>query len=177
MLLYLVAIILLLVCLALTILGCLVYFGLFREIKISTGRTPYPFANREIAFKLGKGKCADSSAIFTELCSILPDRPTIGLYLTNADQSGIYDMANFDPAADRYDYLVGAFTVNDTDGHSLISEDERKFLLKKGFRFGSLPPVENVVYSEFPFRGILSVVVAIRRVYPAINRYVQVREI
>lgn len=174
MIFYLIAIIFVFVLLLLTVFGSLIYFGIFESIEVSTGPTPYTFANRQIAYRLGKGKCDESSSIFTEICSIIPDRPTIGMYLQQSNKGNYHQMTDFNPVSDKFDFLVGAFVTEGPQNDSLINDEERKLLELKGYKFCELPSVENVVHSKFPFRGIMSVVVAVRRVYPAINQYIKV---
>jgi len=184
--LYLVAIFVVFMALLATIGGALMYFGIFERIEVSTGATPYPFGGVEIAYKSVKGKPADSSYIFTEVCSIVPKQTTFGIFLEleespdstlplPAEQRKARARAfstGFDPSTDECHYIVGVITTESNGTTSLINKTDRDLLTEKGFKFAHLPSSENVVYTSFPFRGIISVVVGIRRVYPALIKYI-----
>lgn len=183
------AIFVLFVALLATIGGALMYFGILERIQVSTGASPFQFANAEVAYKLGKGKPADSGALFTEVCSIVPGKTTFGAFLELEEPDPENPLAErktrarafsprFDPSNDECHYMVGVITATEDNNNrqqqqqQIITEADRQLLKEKGFRFTRLPASENVVYSTFPFRGIVSVVVGIRRVYPALLQYI-----
>ncbi|KAI2811426.1 hypothetical protein BLOT_002602 [Blomia tropicalis] len=187
MILYLIGIVLLFVALLATIGGALVYFGIFDKVEVSTGAPPFEFAGAEIAYKFGKGKPADSGALFTEVCSIVPARTTVGLYLELEDPDPENPTAerktkfsafspDFNPSTDECHFIVGVITrnpnVDENDRYQTIKDNERQLLIEKGYKFAHLSSSENVVFSKFPFRGIVSVVIGIRRVYPALMQYI-----
>ena len=231
--LYIAGIIFLTIALLLTILVALLYFGLVEKIQISTGSSPFPFAGAEIAYKAGKGKSADAAMIFTEACSIIPRKATVGIYLgleppeqqtqliddecdtnyqllinknnkdntkstnkltttsSNIHRSTVFGSLppDFDPVSGEYHFIVGVITTHGSnykpehfatatcpsdDVNRPVTESERKLFLEKGFKFVRLPATENVVYATFPFRGIVSIAIGIRRVYSVMSRYIKV---
>jgi len=146
--------------LALTFLFALKYYGLFEDIEVSAGSPPFAFGHRYVAYKKAKGRYSDASALFTEVCSLVPHLNTFGIYYDDPD--------NPDINADKCRYIVGALLNENTPQ----SESDKQLLYNKGFLDGQLPHVDHVVYSSFPFKGIISVVIAIRRVYPVIKSYI-----
>lgn len=184
MLLYVIGIIILLIAFLATVTVALVYFGIFDRIEVSTGPPPFAFAGAELAYKIGKGKPGDSGALFTEVCSIVPGKTTVGMFLELEDIDPENPLAErktrctsfrptFNPSTDDCHYLVGVITV-DEKKQSTVTEADRKMLVEKGFKFTILPGSENVVFSKFPYRGIVSVVVGLRRVYPSLLKYITV---
>ena len=189
MLLYLVGIAVLFIALLVTIGVALFYFGIFDEVKVSTGPSPFAFADAEVAYKLGKGTPADSGALFTEVCSIVPGKTTVGIYLElekpdannpTAERKIRWKAfsAEFSPGSNDCHFFIGVITssIDSSSGkrNPTISQQERELLLQKGFNFTHLPASDNVVFSQFPFRGIVSVVIGLRRVYPALLQYILV---
>jgi hypothetical protein len=154
-------ILLLIILFCITLWIALQYFGLFEEIEVSAGPPPYQFGGRLVAYKKERGCYSDSSALFTEVCSIVPGLDTIGIYLDDPNKN-----------QKKCRYIVGALLEDQPEDQQL--EDQKQLLLSKGFICGQLPAVDHVVYSLFPFKGIISVVIAIRRVYPRIRSFIAV---
>jgi hypothetical protein len=154
--------ILLIVLIFITLWIALQYFGLFEEIKVSAGPPPYQFSGRLIAYKKQKGCYSDSSALFKEVCSIVPGLVPIGIYLDDPTKH----------QKNECRYIVGALLDQQQEDQQL--KDQKQLLISKGFICGQLPAVDQVVYSLFPFKGIISVLIAIRRVYPRIRSYIAV---
>ncbi|XP_017494684.1 PREDICTED: testis-expressed sequence 264 protein-like [Rhagoletis zephyria] len=166
-----------------TVAIALIYFGIFDRVEVSTGAPPFAFAGAQLAYKIGKGKPGDSGALFTEVCSIVPRKTTLGMFLeleeaTEPEQPiserrtrATTFRPTFNPAADDCHYLVGVITT-DSAGQEVVTEADRALLTEKGFKFATLPGSENVVFSKFPYRGIVSVVVGLRRVYPSLLKYI-----
>jgi hypothetical protein len=159
-------ILLLIILICITLWIALQYFGLFVEIEVSAGPPPYQFGGRLMAYKKQKGCYSDSSALFTEVCSIVPGLDTIGIYLDDPNKH----------QKNKCRYIVGALLEQEEDQQQEDQkfEDQKQLLISKGFIFGQLPAVDHVVYSLFPFKGIISVVIAIRRVYPRIRSFIAV---
>lgn len=184
MILYLIAFVVLLLAFIATIGIALLYFGIFDRVEVSTGSSPFPFAGAEIAYKTAKGTPGDSGALFTEVCSIVPGKTTVGLFLEleapepedplkeRATRCTTFS-AKFNPSTDECHFVVGVIT-RDGDQQSCVTDGDRHLLIEKGFNFTRLPASENVVFCKFPYRGIISVVVGIRRVYPALLQYISV---
>lgn len=185
MIVLIIAIVLLTIALLATIFGSLIYFGIFDQVQVSTGPSPYKFDGQPIVYRIENGSYADSSCVFTEILSILPKFITFATYTNepndNGDQTETQHLAgeaanksvNLDISSAKYRYLVGAILSNE-DVLSL-SDDQREMLKKKGYSFGQLPSdVDTVVHSSFPYRGVVSVAVASRRVYPNITQYLKV---
>lgn len=156
------AIIGLLILLAITIYVSLLYFGLFEDIEVKVGKPPYQFGGRTIAYKKQRGKYSEAGALFTNLHSLVPKLNLIGIYFDDPDQG---DQIN-------NKYIVGALLSQDEK----LREEEIDLLTKNDFQFGQLPVVDHVVNSVFPFKGVISIVIAIRRVYPVIKSYIRVSD-
>ncbi|KAK6480638.1 testis-expressed protein 264-like, partial [Huso huso] len=71
--------------LLLTVLGVVLYSGLFTEVIIRTGSSP--IKNITIAYKFKQGSYKDSGAVFTESCSIGPKLSSIGVYYDDPKQT------------------------------------------------------------------------------------------
>ncbi len=133
---------------------------------MSAGPPPYQFGGRLVAYKKQKGRYSDASALFKEVCSIVPGLETIGIYLDDPNEH----------QKNKCRYIVGALLnkQEEEEEEDQQLEDQKKLLISKGFVCGQLPAVDHVVYALFPFKGIISVVIAIRRVYPRIRSFIAV---
>ena len=69
-------------------------------------------------------------------------------------------------------YIVGSIL---SENHSIIDEDLKKKFLEKEFKLLTLPLVSSVVKTSFPYISLLSIFIAIYKVYPRIGAYIQVR--
>lgn len=145
----------------LTILLALIYFGLFDEIEVKVGGPPFEFGGRRIAYKRAKGKYNEAGSLFTEVCSLVPKLDSVGLYFD--DPETVKDV-------NKCRFIVGAILGNEEPQ----CQQDQKLLVSKGFHLALLPDVDHVVYSTFPFKGIVSVVIAVRRVYPRLKEYIKV---
>lgn len=151
---------LLFVVFCLTVYFALIYFGLFDNVEVRVGSPPYRFGAKAIAFKKQKSNYSEASAIFTEACSVAPGLNTFGIYLDEPN----------DDNRDKCRFLVGVILKPEAPDY----ESRRQLLESKGFVCGQLPDVDHVVFTIFPFRSVISVVIAIRRVYPIIKSYILV---
>ncbi|CAG2171389.1 unnamed protein product [Oppiella nova] len=158
MLLLLLLALVLLIALCATIVYALVYFGLFDEIVVRVGSPPYLFGGQPIAYKKLKSCYSDASALFTEVCSIVPSLHTFGIYLDEPN----------DHNRNNCRFLVGVILRADSEDF----EANKALLESKGFTCGRLPDVDHVVHTVFPFRSVISVAIAIKRVYPIIRSYI-----
>ena len=144
----------------LTLYLALIYFGLFEEIVVRVGSPPYPFGGQLVAYKKAKSNYSEASPLFTEVCSITPNQKTFGIYLDEPNEEN----------KDKCRFLVGVILRPESQEF----ESQKQLLQSKGFVCGQLPDVDHVVYTIFPFRSVISVVIAIRRVYPVIKSYILV---
>lgn len=170
----LIAIIFLALSLLVTILFALKYFGLFDSIEISSGSSPFKYGLRSIVYRIDYGSYNDSSPIFTEICSILPKTTTFGVYLHKDRFNNLIkdklSQKETNISGNDFVFMVGAILPKENQ-----SPEQQRLLKEKGYHYANLPEeVDNVVYCKFPYRGVLSVVVATRRVYAAIDNYVEV---
>ena len=75
--------------------------------------------------------------------------------------------------AEKLRYAVGCI---------IAEEDETpdpqvlKIFTDKDFKVITIPAAQTVFHTRFPFRGTLSVVIAIRRVYAVVGQYAQVTQ-
>lgn len=53
-------------------------------------------------------------------------------------------------------------------------EEVHKLLREEAYEFGEFPEVDNVVHATFPYKGSVSIPIAIRKVYPKLNDFIQV---
>lgn len=175
MLLYLlISIVVLFVVLLLTILYILHYHGLFDCIEIKNGRSSFDYGERSIVYKVDCGQYNDSSWIFNEICSILPNSTTFGMYVSfdSLDEKVQQKILSKSVGKIAYVFMVGAIVssnrleTNDTSTSNLLQS--------RKYRFSSLPPSVDSVCCRFPFKGVLSVVIASRRVYSALDEYLKV---
>jgi len=127
---------------------------------VSAGPPPYQFGGRLVAYKKQKGSYSDSHALFKEVCSIVPGLVPIGIYLDDPTKH----------QKNECRYIVGALLDQQQEDQQL--KDQKQLLISKGFICGQLPAVDQVVYALFPLKGIISVVIAVRRVYPRIISYI-----
>lgn len=154
----LLGIIVVLILLVLTLLGFLSYCGLFAPIDIKAEKPP--FKELQVAYKFCRGSYKNSGALFTEVHSIAPSLKCIGVY---------YDDPNeVEPL--RLRYLVGV-VLNDTDQPAAPAVKEQ--LEAEGFKTARFPAVDHAVTTVFPFRGSVSVMIAMARVYPKLREYIK----
>lgn len=151
--------------LILTISYALKVLGLFHIVEVSVGKPPVDINGQEVAYKMARGNYSQSGALYTELIgdlgrieSDVPTMTMIGFY---------YD----DPV------VVEEVKCRYAVGVILPAEFRDKFkpgLTEKGYLFMNLPSVDHVVHASFPYVGSISILIAVRRVYPAIKNYIAV---
>ena len=66
-------------------------------------------------------------------------------------------------------FTVGLLLIGASD-----CEEVRELLQKEAYEFGVFPDVDNVVHATFPFKGSVSIPIAIRKVYPMLNDFIKV---
>ncbi|CAM1327110.1 TEX264 (predicted), partial [Pycnogonum litorale] len=157
----LLAVFTLLIILFLTIFILVIYSGLFTEIVIKTCKPP--FASLEVAYKYSRGVYKNCSILFTEVHALAPSLKNYGIYYDDPDKVKQNDLR----------YIVGA-VLSDGENPDLTADDEvRQKLLEHGYKIQSFPVVENVVMTSFPFKSMVSVMIAISRVYPRLKNYIE----
>ena len=55
-----------------------------------------------------------------------------------------------------------------------MEPDVQKAMEAEGFRIIILPEVTNCVRAKFPYINTLSILIAVKKVYPHLDRYIQV---
>ncbi|XP_041129720.1 testis-expressed protein 264 homolog [Polyodon spathula] len=148
--------------LLLTVLGVILYSGLFTEVVIRTGSSP--IKNITIAYKFKQGSYKESGAVFTESCSIGPKLSSIGVYYDDPKQV----------PAEKCRYLAGSVL---SEGEEEPSEELLKLYEKYSFKIFSFPAVTHVVMTTFPNNTFLSIFLANWRVYPQMGSYIKERKL
>ncbi|XP_076003323.1 testis-expressed protein 264 [Genypterus blacodes] len=155
-------IVVLLVCLAVTVLGWVLYSGLLSEIVVKTG--PPPIRNVTIAYKFKQGSYKECGAAYTETCSVGPKLASIGVF---------YDDPNQRPA-EECRYIVGSVL---SEGEEKPDEELLKLYETFGFKVFSLPEVSHAVTTSFPSTTSLSYIMGPYRVYPNLSAYIEERKL
>ncbi|XP_039629384.1 testis-expressed protein 264 homolog isoform X1 [Polypterus senegalus] len=153
---------LLLAALLASVLGLAVYSGLGAEVAIRTGSPPVKSIT--VAYKFRRGPYKECGALFTESCSIGPRLRSIGVFYDDPKQV----------PAEKCRYIVGSIL---SEGEEMPSDELVRLYEKFGFKMFSFPEVTHVVMTAFPFRTFLSLYLAIRRVYPALEGYIKERKL
>ncbi|XP_014668750.1 PREDICTED: testis-expressed sequence 264 protein-like [Priapulus caudatus] len=144
-----------------TVFGLLYYSGIFHDVVIGAGKPPV--ANVEVAYLIGRGPYKHAGKLFTQVTAAAPMCRGIGLY---------YDDPHEVPAA-KLRYIVGAIIA---EGSELPDKNLKDILTSKGFSFASFPVVTHAVTTTFPYKTIISVFIAVSRVYPKLGEYIISRE-
>ena len=111
--------------------------------------------------------------MFTELTGdlarIIPDNSSDSLKTI-----GFYYDDPLETRESRLRYVVGV--IFPEEGQEEWTGDKitslRDGLLAKEYKLTTLPKIDHVVYTTFPFRSSLSIVIAVKRVYPIIRAYI-----
>ena len=80
----LIAIVVLSIIIALTLIGIVLYSGIFTSINVGAG--PPPVGSLVTVYKFGRGPYSDTGAVFTEAISIAPNKRTFGIYYDDPKQ-------------------------------------------------------------------------------------------
>ncbi|XP_067932541.1 testis-expressed protein 264-like [Watersipora subatra] len=146
------------VLLLLTLFLLLIYSGLFASVDVKTGAPP--IGKAYIAYKDGSGAYKNVGSNFSESTSIAPNLKQIGFY---------YD----DPIKvpeDKLRWAVGAILAEDDEE---VDPVIRLAYEKEKYKFMALPRVSASVNCIFPYTTMISIFIAVRRVYPAVMAYVE----
>jgi len=153
-----------------TVSLALYYFGLFEEIDVKVGPSPVPFTGQTVAYKLARGPYNKSGHLFTKLTGDLvdlePDPSTASDLVT---MGFYYDDVEMTTDESKLRYAIGVILPSD--------DEARRNALKtglesRGYSFTVLPKIDHVVYTCFPFKSTISILIAVRRVYPVIRAFI-----
>ena len=104
-----------------------------------------------------------------DLARIIPDKSSDSLKTI-----GFYYDDPLETRESRLRYVVGV--IFPEEGQEEWTGDKitslRDGLLAKEYKLTTLPKIDHVVYTTFPFRSSLSIVIAVKRVYPIIRAYI-----
>ncbi|CAH1784963.1 unnamed protein product [Owenia fusiformis] len=131
---------------------------IFENIVVGAGKPP--IGQVTVAYKFARGSYKQAGNIFTQVIALAPDNRTFGIY---------YD----DPKAvpeDKLRYIVGTII---SEGDQKIDTEIREKFLRNDYKVTHFPEVSNAVKTQFPFNTMISVFIAISRVYPALGQYIQ----
>merc|ERR1712226_488069 len=174
-----------------TIFWMLVVSGLLAKVEVNTKTKHLSTKPRVIAYKTYTGNYKEVGDAFAWLVKAAPFSDTLGIYYDDPTEVG----------ADKCRYVVGAI-VEPTSGESKMTLDDLvKRLEEDEYKFFQLPgrsdPQEvwksgdvsenyckEKEYSEdssvipmvtcvFPFVNTLSILIAVKRVYPALTQYIK----
>ncbi|XP_063719571.1 testis-expressed protein 264 homolog [Symsagittifera roscoffensis] len=179
----------LIVALFLTVFYMLVLSGLFESVDVKATKKHLLNKSRIIAYKTYKGSYGQVGDAFSWLCRTAPYNDTIGIY---------YDDPKTVPV-DECRYIVGAIVETCVENRMSLEEVIQR-LEEEEYQFfqmpGSTDPVEKegelekegesgkgdatsdegvgtpMVHCTFPFVNTLSIMIAVRRVYPALQKYI-----
>lgn len=151
------SIIFLSIALAVTVFLALCYFGLFETISVKTGESPYDFGGKKFIYKMYKANSANIGPNFTKLTALLypfKDETLVPVLITQP--LGFKSTKS----------LLGVLFEHN-------NEAVEKMLLSKDYKIMTLPQVNHVVSATFTNKGSISVVIALKRVYPVITDYIK----
>lgn len=146
----------------LTVIGYVLYSGLFSDINIRTGSPP--IKNVTIAYKYKQGPYKTCGTLFSESCSIGPKLSSIGVFYDDPKQV----------PGEKCRYAVGSILC---EGDGQPCQELLLLYQKCGFRIFSFPEVTHVVTASFPHRTPLSVFLGVQRVYPRMDCYIKERKL
>jgi len=152
----------------LTILLTLFYLGYFGHVEVKAGSSPIPIAKKTLAFKSFKDNYSGIGYQFTVLHNLTAVQPTeLRKKLSEAIAVGIY-YDNPEEVKDECKFTVGLLLTGESD-----CAEVRELLEKENYMFATLPDVDNFVSATFPFKGSVSIPIAIRSVYPKLNDFIK----
>ncbi|RWR99970.1 hypothetical protein B4U79_14954, partial [Dinothrombium tinctorium] len=140
------------------------------------GKCPIEFGGKQIVYKLHEAHSySNAGRSFTEMYTVLARKNcvhdslvTIGIYY---DEEPKTQTENDENASSKCRYIVGVLLSD--DDHDQLQSRTRRALSENGYKLATLPNVDHVVHSTFPFRGSVSIVVAVRRVYPLLDDFIK----
>ncbi|OWF53200.1 testis-expressed protein 264-like [Mizuhopecten yessoensis] len=153
-------IVIILFCLLLTLIALVIYSGLLEHVSVGTGKPPIGEAT--IAYKFAQGPYKEAGQLCSDISLLAPTSgpKVVCIY---------YDDPKLVPSS-KLRYAVGAILSEDGKPED---EDFKKKLLDEGYKMFKLPSVSFAVSTFFPYRSTLSIFMAIFKVYPAMESYIQ----
>lgn len=155
-----------------TILITLFYLGYFSHVEVESGPSPIPFANRTFAYKSFKDNYSGVGYEFTVLHNLTAVQPTdLRNKLSEGVAVGIY-YDNPDKVKDECKFTVGLLLIGASD-----CEEVKELLKKENYKFSNFPDSDDVVHASFPYKGSVSIPIAIRSVYPKLNDFIKEKDL
>jgi len=156
----------------LTIFFTLLYLGYFSNVEVKAGSSPIPFANKTFVYKSFKDNYSGIGYQFTVLHNLTACQPDdLRKKLSDAVAVGIYyDEPN--AVKDECRFTVGLLLVGQSD-----CEQVKELFKEQNYEFTTFPDVDNVVSATFPFKGSVSIPIAIRAVYPRLNEFIKEKKL
>lgn len=143
------------------------YLGFTYQFKVKSGPSPVPLNGQRVLYKTGRG--AYSEAGFT--ISRLPSQ--LAYFHPSAKHLSLIGFYYDDPAVVPSEKLRYALGVILPKKNPELSATLAEAMGQRGYKTTILPFTDNVVYASFPNRGPLALMIAIKRVYPAIKSYIK----
>ncbi|XP_075403558.1 testis-expressed protein 264 [Tenrec ecaudatus] len=148
--------------LLLTLLAFAGYSGLLAEVAVSAGSSPV--RNITVAYKFHKAPSGETGHLFNQSCSICPKLRSIAIYYDNPHTV----------SPEKCRCAVGSIL---SEGEESPSPELIHLYQKFGFKVFSFPAPSHVVTATFPYTTPLSIWLATRRVYPAVDAYIKERKL
>lgn len=144
----------------LTLFVLIVYSGIFENVTVGTGKPP--IGEVTIAYKFARGPYKEAGQLCSDISLLAPSNGhrVVCIY---------YDNPKVVPSH-KLRYAVGG--VLSEDG-SPEDEEFKKKLLDEGYKVTKLPSVSFAVSTFFPYKSTLSIFMAIFKVYPALDSYIE----
>ncbi|RXG67937.1 Testis-expressed sequence protein [Armadillidium vulgare] len=152
----------LLILVIITVIAILFHSGFFTEIVVSSGK-PY-IGEVIIAYKAAQGPYKESGSLFTEAHTLLPQYRTLGVYYDDPKKK--------EPS--RLRYIVGLIL---SENGEPVNAEHKKLLEEWDYKFTTFPSIDHAVETSFPFNSTISIIVAIFRVYPMLDEYIERRSL
>jgi hypothetical protein len=157
------------VVLLVSVVVVLVYLGFFERVRVETGNPPLQLSGRVLAYKAHRDTYSGIGFHFTKQYNFTAVQSIeVRRLLERAKAIGIY----YDSPTDkkqRCRFLVGLLLDDQSD-----CPDVKECLELEGYRFATLPDIDHVVHTTFPYRSYAAASIANKKVYPVINEYLKV---
>lgn len=140
----------------------LIHSGFFTEINVQTCKPC--IGEITIAYKAARGPYKESGSMFTEAHTLFPQYRTIGVYYDDPKKK----------ESSRLRYIVGLVI---SENGEAVNEEHKKLLIEWDYKFATFPAIQHAVQTSFPFKSTISIIVAIFRVYPILDEYIEMRSL
>lgn len=150
--------------LALAVLAYLVYYvisaGIFYKPVIRTGSPPFEIVC--IGYKFYQGTYnQDAKRAFCDLAKISPRKQSLNFLGIYYDNPKLVENG-------KQRFLVGAVLNKDLD----VDEELQKKFIEHGYKITWITEIDYAVLAEFPHRNMLSILLAITKVYPLLQKFI-----